>query len=690
MARADGREPGPPPPVRRGGCTVRGPLRRRPRRAILPLLVLLVAVSAVAIGQDRPPHVVLIVADDLGYSDLGSYGGEIDTPQLDRLALAGVRLTRFYVTPRCSPTRAALLTGRWPHQAGVGHLNHDWGRPAYSGAIRQEVPTIAEQLRGYGYATYMAGKWHLTPGLSRDGSPPAGEEALTTPLRRGFDRFYGTLAGSGSHFEPPHLYDDDRPARLDAAAGRTLTAELGERGARFVAEHLATSPERPFFLYLAFTAPHWPLHAEAGEIARYDGRFDAGWDALRAARFARMRDLGVIAADAELPPRDPGVEAWTEVAERDWQARRMAAYAAMVTTMDRAVGRVVAALDQRGVLDETLILFLSDNGACAEELRGVYRFAPLVLPIPERTADGREIRVGDEPSIVPGPADTFSTYGRGWAHLSNTPLRLYKHWTHEGGIAAPFFVHWPEGLPGRAGAIVHAPAHVVDVAATLIALAARGEESADAGDGDRTRNGGAGGGGNLRPADGDTGDEVEAREHHAASRSLLPLLRGQELEPRTMFWEHEGNRAVLDGRWKLVSRWPGSWELFDLEADRSETTDLAAADPDRVAALDRAWQRWAAAVGVEPWPLVVPELRTAISIAGAVLFVLLTIARSVRARRAEAPSSRPRRAGGDARDAPRQPRSSPPPRSREEESRRRRAPATRRGDADRPPPIVPR
>jgi arylsulfatase len=370
----------------------------------------------------------------------------------------------------------------------------------------------------------------------------------------------------------------------------------------------------------------------------------------------------------------------------------MEVYAAMVTAMDRAVGRVVAALEERGALEETLVLFLSDNGASAEELRGAYRLAPLFLPIPERTADGRQMRVGDEPSIVPGPADTFSTYGRGWAHLSNTPLRRYKHWTHEGGIAAPFFAHWPDGLAGREGAVVHAPAHVIDVAATLLAIA--GDDGAGA-----------------VATTGDEGGAPSSGGDSQASTSLLPLLRGEEVdarsargeevEPRALFWEHEGNRAILRGRWKLVSRWPRSWELYDVEADRFETTDLAASDPDRVAALDRDWEGWASAVGVEAWPMVVPEVRTAISIAGALLFVLFSIARTVRARRVASRGPRPaprdgdpRRGDprrGDRREDPRPPPSASPAPTRGEPARGAATPPSpATGRTDRPRPIVPR
>jgi arylsulfatase len=578
--------------------------------------------SAPALG--RQPNLVLIVADDLGYSDLGSYGGEIATPVLDRLAFAGIRFTRFYATPRCSPTRAALLTGLWPHEAGVAHLNLDWGTPAYRGAIHDSVPTLPERLREQGYGTYMVGKWHLTPDLvprPAGGDPEtAGAGAPSSwPLQRGFDAYYGTLGGSGSYFDPPHLYDGNRPAPWPPAESRAaddagkepyLTDVLGERAATFVERHVAATPERPFFLYLAFTAPHWPLHAPAEDVERYRGRYDAGWDALRAERFRRLRELGLAPPDATVPPRDPGVADWSATADQEWQARRMEVYAAMVSAMDRAAGRVIAALEASSSLDDTVIVFLSDNGACGEEFRGLYTMAPFFIEIPSQTGDGREVRFGDRPDVVPGPADTFASYGRSWAHLANTPLRRYKHFTHEGGIAVPFFLHWPAGLGDRAGAIVDAPGHVVDLAATLLEIAREGGESGD----DASR-----------------------------GRSLMPLLRGEPAEPRTLYWEHEGNRAIESGDWKLVSRWPFGWELYGLASDRYETADLASREPERVAELARAWNEWATAVGVESWPLVVPQVRTALMVVAGLLVVANAILRAGRARRRVPPPLPPPR-----------------------------------------------
>ncbi len=335
-----------------------------------------------------------------------------------------------------------------------------------------------------------------------------------------------------------------------------------------------------------------------------------------------------MADGAVLPPRDPAVGAWDETPDREWQARRMEVYAAMVTAMDRAVGRVIAAIESAAALDDTLVIFLSDNGACGEEFRGLYALAPLVMEIPKQTADGRAVRFGDRPDVLPGEADTYGTYGRGWAHLSNTPLRRYKHWTHEGGIAVPFFVHWPAQLAARAGAIVTAPAHVVDLAPTL-------DEIARAGTGPPI------------------GQSVEGPELRGTS--LLPLLRGEPAAPRTLYWEHEGNRAIADGDWKLVSRWPFGWELYDLAQDRFETDDLAASHPERVEEMAARWSEWAASVGVEQWPLVVPGVDTAISVVFGVLVIALTIGRARRARRAGSPPRTPGPFPGERKARPAQP-----------------------------------
>ena len=347
-----------------------------------------------------------------------------------------------------------------------------------------------------------------------------------------------------------------------------------------VATHVATSPDRPFFLYLAFTAPHWPLQAQPADIEHYRGRFDAGWDELRAARFERERELGIVSDDAVLPPRDPTVAAWDETPDREWQARRMEVYAAMVTAMDRAVGRVVGALESAAALDDTLVLFLSDNGACGEEFRWLYVFAPLVVKIPPQTADGRAVRFGDRPDVVPGPADTYTTYGRGWAHLSNTPLRRYKHWTHEGGIAVPFFVHWPAQLAARAGAIVEAPAHVVDLVPTLDEIA---RDDAGPPIGSERR-------GSSRPMGVGAGcaDEPAGRSF-AASRPRRARSTGST--------RATARSPTATGSWSRAGRSAGSSTTSPTIVSRPTTSRPRT--PSASSEMAAHWNDWAAEVGVE-------------------------------------------------------------------------------------------
>ena len=508
------------------------------------------------------PNIVVILADDLGYSDLGSYGGEIETPTLDRLAGGGLRFTRFYVTPRCSPTRAALLTGRYPHEVGIGHLNERWGRPGYRGELAPEATTLAEALRSAGYRTYMSGKWHLAPNPTLDGAQPSAEARRGWPRARGFDRFYGTIRGSGSFYQPASLVDDDR--FVEPGEGFYYTDAISSEAIRFLDEHFAEDRSRPFFLYLSYTAPHWPLHAPAGDVRAVAGRYDAGWDALRRARHERLVELGIVRADWPLAPRDPRARGWDDARDKAWQARRMEVYAAMVERMDSRIGRVLATVERSGTLDDTLIVFLSDNGGNAEQFRGVWRAAAFLMPLPRAARR----RFGDNPGTMPGPPDTFQTSGPGWSSLQNTPFRLGKRATHEGGIATPLIVHWPAGLGARPGSLLEEPGHVVDLMPTFLEAAG------------------------------------VAAPRRLRGQSLMPLLRGGSRRRGPMFFEHEGNRAVIDGRFKLVSDWPGAWQLYDLAADRTESRDLAAREPRRVAAMSAMYARFAEETGVEAWPWV--------------------------------------------------------------------------------------
>jgi arylsulfatase A-like enzyme len=517
------------------------------------------------VSAGRRPDVVVILADDMGFSDLGCYGGEIRTPHTDRLGRDGVRFSAFYNTARCSPSRASLLTGLHPHQTGIGILTNDDAPRGYRGALNDRCVTAAEVLSESGYATCLTGKWHLASEMRVPND--------AWPTRRGFDRFFGTLTGCGSYYDPGTLTRGESDASAEARRpGFFYTDAIADEAVAFVEEQVANAPDQPFFLYTAFTAPHWPLHAPEADVAALDGAFDDGWDVLRERRMERLVDEGVLPTGTTLSGRDPTQPAWTDADEPGWQVRRMQAYAAQIERMDAGIGRIVDALQRAGRLDDAVVVVLSDNGASPEELpKGeVESFRQRTDIVPTRTRDGRELRVGNDPGVVPGPEDTYSSYGRAWANLSNTPFRFYKRWVHEGGIAAPFLVHWPAGGLA-AGRVVDLPVQLVDVLPTLL-------ECTGAGYPGEARS--------VLPLEG---------------RSVLPALRGEPQDPVPLYWEHTGNAAIRVGRWKLVREHPAPWELYDLDRDRTELQDLTDEHPDLVAEFAGRWQQWADRVGVIPW-----------------------------------------------------------------------------------------
>jgi arylsulfatase len=537
--------------------------------------------AAVAAADDPRPNILVIMSDDMGYSDLGCYGGEIATPNLDALAANGVRFTQFYNAARCCPTRASLLTGLYPHQAGIGHMMNDRGHDGYRGVLNRQSVTIAEALRPAGYRTYMCGKWHVT----RFADPKA--DRATWPLGRGFEKFYGTIAGAGSYYDPGTLCRQGTVITVENDPEYTpdayyYTDALSDNAVKYLEQHRTESPEKPFFLYVAYTAAHWPMHAPEKAIATYRGRFDGGYAAGREARFRRMKEIGLIPADSKLTP---GSDDWNQVKDKAWEARCKEVYAAMIDTMDAGIGRIVAQLKASGQLDKTLILFLQDNGGCAEntgrsanekgpdDLKPLGRdqFQTKTSP-PMQTRDGRWVKTG--PGVLPGPADTYIAYGRGWANVSNTPFREYKHWTHEGGISTPLIAHWPSGIRrDRNGKFERQPGHLIDLMATCVDLA-----QAD------------------YPAE-VNGRRIKPRE----GVSLRPAFNGEPLaRTRPIFWEHEGNRAVRDGKWKLVAKEHEPWELYDISADRTELDNLAASQPERVKAMAAAWDAYAARADVLP------------------------------------------------------------------------------------------
>lgn len=518
------------------------------------------------------PNILLILNDDMGYSDIGCYGGEVHTPNLDSLAASGVRFTQAYNTARCCPSRASLLTGLHPHQTGVGWMTYDWGLDGYRGDLNDECVTVAEGLRAAGYATYMSGKWHVTRNIEPHGPMDA------WPCQRGFDRYWGTLSGASSYFTPKTLTEQNDPADAPRE-GFYLTSEISDHAVDFIRSHDRQNRAEPFFLYTAYTAPHWPLHALEEDMERYRGRFDAGWDVLREERYDRMTAMGLIDESWRLTERDEAVVPWKEAGARDWQRRRMEVYAAQIDRMDRGIGRIIDALKDTGQLDNTLIIFLADNGGCAEELNPDWTGKWNIIS--QTTHDGEQVIAGNRPEIMPGDESTYQSYGIPWANLSNTPFRLYKHWTHEGGIATPLIVHWPNADFEAAGELVDEPVQLPDISATVYDAA--GAEYPD----ERQ------------------GVPVQSLEGF----SFLPVLRGHSFDREALFLEHEGNCAVRMGRWKLVRRYPGPWELYDMVADRTETNDLARAKPDMVTELSDRWQDWAQRCRVVAWDEANPNLR---------------------------------------------------------------------------------
>ncbi|MDF9832150.1 arylsulfatase A-like enzyme [Ereboglobus sp. PH5-5] len=581
--------------------------------AAFAAVTLPLAAADKAPAPGKQPNIIVILSDDMGYSDIGCYGSEIRTPALDALAARGLRFTQFYNGARCCPTRAALLTGLYAHQAGMGAMTRNHKLPGYTGSIRENCMTIAEMLRPAGYATYAVGKWHV----SRNA-----KETQNLPLQRGFDHYYGMLIGSASYYDPSSLARDNtiitpyndpegyRPANNQFY----LTDAIGDNAVRYLEQHArknsaSADASKPFFMYVAFTAAHWPLQAFPEDIAKYKGAYDAGYDAIRQARHKRLAELGLLPPGTKLSP--PDNTAWKDIQDKEWEIRCMEVYAAMIDRMDQNIARIVAHLKTTGQLDNTVIFFMQDNGACAEiftqredltfrwhngppyshaERRVLMRerpnaatatYAPLgpddlqTRNYPVQTRDGRPMRTG--PAVMPGPDDTYIGYGQDWANVSNTPFREYKHWVHEGGISTPLIVHWPAGIPAALNnTLVRTPAHIIDIASTCVDLA-----------------------GAKYPAK--RGDTALTP---LAGISLRPLFTGAQVRrPSPLFWEHEGNRAVRDGDWKLVAKdRNGPWELYNMATDRTELNNLAAQHKDIANRLAAAWENWAVEAKAKPWP----------------------------------------------------------------------------------------
>ena len=530
------------------------------------------------------PNVVIILSDDMGYSDIGCYGGEIQTPNLDSLAKDGLRFSQFYNAARCCPTRASLLSGLYQHQAGIGLMTGDKKLPGYQGELGRNILTIAEALGLAGYKNYMSGKWHVTKHTRPEGPKE------NWPRQRGFDRFYGTITGAGSFYDPATLCRENTyitPVNDSDYQPETYyyTDAISDNAVRFLKDHEKSDAEKPFFLYLAYTTAHWPMHALPRDIKKYQGMYDGGFDPIRKARLKKLKTLGLVSSDTKL---SPGSDNWEKTPHKEWEIRNMETYAAMVDNMDQGIGRVIKELRNQDKFKDTLFLYLQDNGGCAE---GYGRYAPKngyreyqpmepdelqkkIWP-PMQTRDGRPLRVG--PGEMAGPEDTFIGYGRGWANVSNTPFREYKPFAHEGGIATPLIAHWPKGIaPQLRGKFEHQPAHLIDLMATCVDLG-RAEYPKEA-----------------------NGQKIVPMQ----GVSLKPAFSGKKLgRENPIFWEHEGNRAIRIGKWKLVAKGAnGAWELYDLNADRSELNDLSEKHQERTKEMADRWEAWAIEAKAKPWP----------------------------------------------------------------------------------------
>ena len=544
------------------------------------LLGVLLQLTLLLSAAERP-NIIIILADDMGYSDIGCYGGEIKTPNLDALAANGLRFTQFYNTARCCPTRASLLTGLYPHQAGVGHMMGDYGIPQYQGRLNDQCLTIAEALKPAGYRSYLTGKWHVTPYRKE------GDNKENWPLQRGFDKFFGTIHGAGSLFDPNGLTRDnefitpENDPEYQPDGTWYYTDAISDNTVNFITDHVKTHPNKPFFHYVAYTSAHWPMHALPKDIAKYDGKYGGGYDPVYEARLKKMKTLGLLNPDWQIPGP---IGTWSDVRRKEWEAACMEVYAAMVDNMDQGIGRIVDCLKKNQQLENTLILYLQDNGGCAEGLGRGKQIGPLERPakpdttpmgrdelqtqmVPKKSREGYSLRQG--PGVMPGPPETYIAYGQNWANVSNTPFREYKHWVHEGGISTPLVAHWPKGITKK-NLLVDYPSHLIDLMATCLDL-----------------------GKATYPKDKIPVEGV----------SLVPLFSGKSItRGKPIFFEHEGNRAVRSGSWKLVAKGvKGKWELYDISKDRTEMNNLAEKHPEKLKTMAAQYEIWAKERGVVPF-----------------------------------------------------------------------------------------
>ena len=493
------------------------------------------------IPVDSRPNIIYIMVDDMGYSDLGCYGGEVSTPNIDQLAANGIKLKKFYNNSRCCPTRASLLTGQYPHTVGMGGMVGLSKAPIehgpYQGFLNDSFPTIAEELKKVGYSTYMSGKWHV------------GERPEHWPLKRGFDRYYGLISGASSFFEITPAERDKRRFVLDdkdyeiPKEGHYMTDAFTDHAMGYLDQHKQSASGKPFFLYLAYTAPHFPLHALEPDIAKYESLYIQGWDMTREKRFQKMKQLGLVDDRYQLTEKPEVIPAWENVADKKNWARKMAVYAAMIDRMDQNIGRLINTLKSNGQYENTMIVFISDNGACAETVN------TKLLSDPEK-------KIGERGS--------YHIYGESWANASNTPFKKYKHYMHEGGIVTPCIIQWPAKIKPSKG-YSDGTGHVIDLMPTAMELSG-------------------------------------AKSPNLAGKSLSYLWSKGKAPERTYCWEHEGNQAIRKGNWKLVKEFQETyWSLYNLATDPTEMNDLSGVEAARAKSMLEEYTNWSVKVGVRPY-----------------------------------------------------------------------------------------
>ncbi|MFB2121633.1 arylsulfatase [Parapedobacter sp. 2B3] len=510
-----------------------------------------------ALAQTKRPNIIVILADDMGYSDIGCYGSEIETPNIDRLATEGIRFTQFYNSARCCPSRASLLTGMYPHNAGMGGMTDTrLTLPAYQGYLNDACMTMGELFENAGYRTYFSGKWHV------------GDSSWCWPVNRGFEKSFALIGGATDYFDPykgnyskPLLVIDDKQY-IPPSSNFYLTDAISAYAEKLIEDHLNTDEEKPFLLYLSYTAPHWPLQALAEDIERYKATYAVGWDSIRLSRYERMMELGVINRNTKRSERYEEAPNWNSLSSSEqyqW-AEKMAIYAAMIDRMDQGIGDILTCLDRWEVADNTIVVFLSDNGGCAED----------VSLFGKGKADA-----------LPGRPGSFVGYGNTWANVSNTPFRFFKSWMHEGGISTPFIMRYPNVI--SPGTMAYTPAHIIDVVPSLMEY------------------------GLVEHPDEYHGKQIRGID----GASLVPLIEGGSSIPaRVYFWEHLGFRAVRKGDWKVVSTFPENrWELYNMDVDRSEAVDLSSVFPEKVEELDSLYVDWAESSNVLPWEYVRKQRR---------------------------------------------------------------------------------